>query len=373
MALKKVDISCKEECIKALQSFNAEIDGLKSEMETTQNEFVEAANKKISMQEGVLADLETKTQEMETQFGDKLKAAEDFLTEDTDSFEDWVGTVLYKMVEEGSKELQEFLEHQYKKLSIKFHQELVSVTNQVETLRSEATEIQISKHTASRENPVEAFDALFDQTKTSIQNLDLYSRKNVRNVEDITSELNETIVALDDKARQFVGKYKAATGNDQQRIKVENEGYFTNEINSIAMQISNLASGVKSLEVNMTSELYKTQEALEKLEEMKEEVRKVADPRLSMKVNDENLAPSLTTFKNHINEKLQSLDTQTNELRKRLNAIVKDLNRQSQLDLKVEEREESSELFINLRETSPPKKNPIGGSSPQSQLMGSPS
>ena len=61
MALKKVDISCKEECIKALQSFNAEIDGLKSEMETTQNEFVEAANKKISMQEGVLADLETKT------------------------------------------------------------------------------------------------------------------------------------------------------------------------------------------------------------------------------------------------------------------------------------------------------------------------
>jgi len=56
----------------------------------------------------------------------------------------------------------------------------------------------------------------------------------------------------------FVGKYKAAQGNDQQRIKAENEGYFTNEINSIAMQISNLGSGVKSLEVNMTSELYKT-------------------------------------------------------------------------------------------------------------------
>lgn len=41
---------------------------------------------------------------------------------------------------------------------------------------------------------------------------------------------------------------------------------------------------------------------------MKEEVRKVADPRLSMKVNDENLQPSLTTFKNHINEKLSTLD-----------------------------------------------------------------
>ena len=105
MALKKVEISCKEECIKALQSFNSEVDGLKAEMETTQNEFVEAANKKINMQEGVLAELEKKTKDMETNFGDKLKAAEDFLTEDTDSFEDWVSTVLYKMVDEGSKEL----------------------------------------------------------------------------------------------------------------------------------------------------------------------------------------------------------------------------------------------------------------------------
>lgn len=88
--------------------------------------------------------------------------------------------------------------------------------------------------------------------------MDQYSRKNVRNVEDITNELNETIVFLDDKARDFVGKYKAATGNDQQRIRVEHETYFTNEVNSIAMQIANLGQGVKSLEVNMTSELYKT-------------------------------------------------------------------------------------------------------------------
>ena len=65
MALKKVEISCKEECIKALQSFNSEIDGLKAEMETTQNEFVESANKKINMQEGVLAELEKKTKDME--------------------------------------------------------------------------------------------------------------------------------------------------------------------------------------------------------------------------------------------------------------------------------------------------------------------
>lgn len=48
---------------------------------------------------------------METDFGGKLKAAEDFLTEDTDTFEDWVSTVLYKMVEDGSKELQDYLDH----------------------------------------------------------------------------------------------------------------------------------------------------------------------------------------------------------------------------------------------------------------------
>lgn len=46
--LKKVEIDCKKECISALEAFTKEIDGLKTEMESTQAEFVEGANKKIA-------------------------------------------------------------------------------------------------------------------------------------------------------------------------------------------------------------------------------------------------------------------------------------------------------------------------------------
>jgi hypothetical protein len=73
------------------------------------------------VQEGLIADLEGKVNEMDEVFGSKLKAAEEFLTEDGSSFEDWVSQALYTMIDEGNAELQEYLELQHKKLSLKFH------------------------------------------------------------------------------------------------------------------------------------------------------------------------------------------------------------------------------------------------------------
>jgi hypothetical protein len=83
-----------------------------------------------------------------------------------------------------------------------------------------------------------------------------------------------------------------------------------------------------------------------------------------MKINDDNLAPRLAGFKNHINAKIAELTESVASIRKRMGAVVRDLNRHAEMTLRVEEREESGEMFINLRDSAPAQKEVHGGSSP---------
>lgn len=334
--LKKQEVQCKEELLKIMQEIDVDLQEVKKEVIDLQSALVSSGFKEFDV-------LDAKDQDLRGRVKTGMRQIEIALEEHAlyggKGGDNWLLEELSHRVDGAVKELNDYLEYKYRQLEIKFKQEFMSLKSQFEKVREETNQIEVIKNAVVK--PSIEISQLCDKNKKILSILENILKIEFNMIEDISINLNENLVDLNDKGRNLIKDLKSSSEEEKTRLFANAKVDFEQMLKGSWAEISTLQETLDNCNVSCRAELLRLEENVNRIDVLKGNLEASGS-----KIRCEDFKHKQTGIKTRIEEKQEFMNKEIEELQKRLLGLWKGLNHEAQLGIEfVPKKPEQQALF----------------------------
>jgi hypothetical protein len=338
VSLKKQEVQCKEELLKIMQEIDIELQDVKREVISLQSFLVSTGFKDFD-------ELDAKDQELRSRFRNGMRHIEVALEEHAlyggKGGDNWLLDELSHRVDEAVQELNSYLDYKSKQLEITFKQEFSSLKSQFEKMREETHQIETIKNTVVK--PSKEISQLTEKTKKILDILENINKIEFSMIEDISINLNENLIDLNEKARNFAKDFKAALDENKIKIFADAKVDFEQMLKGSWVEIKTLKETIDNCTTNCNAQLLRLNENITRIETLKSTIESSGS-----KIKVEDFKPKQFAIRSKIEEKQNLVYTEIENLQKRLLGVWKGLNHETNLGIEFSDKVlENQEIYNN--------------------------
>ncbi|OMJ72450.1 hypothetical protein SteCoe_29106 [Stentor coeruleus] len=339
--LKKQEVQCKEELLKIMQEIDVDLQDVKKEVIELQSALVSSGFKEFDV-------LDVKDQEIRSRVRTGMRQIEIALEEHAlyggKGGDNWLLEELSHRVDDAIKELNDYLEYKYRQLDINFKQEFMSLKSQFEKVREETIQIEAIKNAVVK--PSKEIAQLSDKNKKNLGILENILKIEFNMIEDISINLNENLVDLNEKARNLIKDLKSAGEYEKIKIFASAKVDFDQMLKGSWAEINTLQETLENCNTSCRAELLRLEENINRIETLKRTLEASGS-----KIRCEDFKPKQTAIRTKIEEKQQFMNNEIEDLQKRLMGLWKGLNHEAQLGIEfIPKKPEQQALFEQAEE-----------------------
>ena len=337
--LKKQEVQCKEELLKIMQEIDAELQDVKKEVIELQSALVSTGFKEFDV-------LDAKDQELKERVRTGMRHIEVSLEEHAlyggKGGDNWLLEELSHRVDEAVHELNSYLDYKYRQLEINFKQQFVSLRNQFEKIRDETNQIEAIKNSVVK--PSKEISQLTEKNKKIVEILENIVKIEFSMIQDISINLNENLIDLNEKARNVIKDLKSAGPEEKIKVFAEAKVDFEQSLKGSWAEIDTLQETVENCKVNCNAELLRFEENIRRIDNLKSTMESSGS-----KIRVEDFKPKHASIRSRIEEHQHSIKTEIENLQKRLIGLWKGLNREAELGVEFSiKSQEHQQIFDKI-------------------------
>ena len=324
--LKKQEVQCKEELLKIMQEIDVELQEVKKEVIDLQSALVSSGFKEFDV-------LDAKDQDLRGRVRTGMKFIEVALEEHAlyggKGGDNWLLEELSHRVDEAVKELNDHLDYKYRQLEINFKQQFQSLKNSFDKMKQETSHIEALKNMVLR--PSKEIVQLTDKCKKNFEILESILAHEFTAIQDISINLNENLVELNEKARNLVKELKSAEDEDKIKVFASGKVEFEMMLKGSSAEIRTLMELVESCKVSSRAELLRLDETIARIEKLKAVIEGSGN-----KVKVEDFRPKQKDVRAKVEAGQVEMEKEMNELQLRLEGLWKGLNHEAALGIEMQ-------------------------------------
>ena len=340
VSFKKQEVQCKEELLKIMQEIDTDLQEVKKEVIELQSALVSSGFKDFDV-------LDAKDQELKTRVRSGMKTIEVALEEHAlyggKGGDNWLLEELSHRVDEAVNELNEYLAHKSKQLEISFKQEILSLKSKFEKMRDETTQIESIKNAVIK--PSKEISQLSEKNKKIFETLENILKVEFVMIEDISINLNENLVELNEKARNFVRDVKNSENEEKIKIFANAKVEFELLLKGSWAEIKTLEETLANCKTNCNAELLRLEENINRINSLKSTMEFSGS-----KIKVEEFRPKQVAVRGKIEEKQIKMDLEVENLQKRLLGLWKGLNHETELGIQFVDKKVENQLIFEKTE-----------------------
>ena len=336
--LKKQEVQCKEELLKIMQEIDVDLQDVKKEVIELQSALVSSGFKEFDV-------LDVKDQELRGRVRSGMRQIEIALEEHAlyggKGGDNWLLEELSHRVDEAVQELNSYLEYKYRQLEINFKQTFISLRAQFEKIRDETNQIEVIKNAVVK--PSKEILQLTEKNKKILEILENIVKIEFSMIHDITINLNENLIDLNEKAGNFIKDLNISGPDEKIKLFANGKVDFELSLKGSWAEINTLIDTLANSQVHCNAELLRLEENIKRIDTLK-----TAMESSGSKIRVEDFKQKYSAIRSQIEEKKTLLNTEIENIQHRLLGVWKGLNHEAGLGIEFKTKnQEHQQIFDN--------------------------
>lgn len=332
--LKKQEVQCKEELLKIMQEIDVELQDVKKEVIELQSTLVSTGFKEFDV-------LDAKDQDLRGRVKTGMKCIEIALEEHAlyggKGGDNWLLEELSYRVDDAVKELNDHLDYKYRQLEINFKQQFASLRSLFNRVKDETSQIESMKNLVMK--PSKEILQLGEKCKKSLEILENILKHEFLAIDDISVNLNENLIELNEKARNLVKDLKSVEDEEKIRVFADGKVEFEQMLKGSSAEINTLGELVESCNVSCRAELLRLDESISRIEKLKTSIESSGS-----KVKIEDFRSKQQAIRGKIEENQKKIGQDFQDLQQRLEGLWKAINHEASLGIELEPKKEDPNI-----------------------------